>query len=248
MTQKKTPSGWDELANWYNGWVGKGGSDHHRKSAIPALLNLLPEPDTTSQLLDVGCGSGVLAPFVTQHGWRYTGVDVSKRLLKIAAQNHRKHGQFHRADARKLAQQIGKQRFDAVSFLLSIQDMNPLEAVIGSAAAVVREGGAVIIVMTHPCFRIPRQSGWGYDAGRKLQYRRVDRYLTPLDVPMKQHGRGTTISFHRPLSAYINALGACGLRVERMDEITTHERGRNKAERRAFADVPLFLALRAIKA
>jgi hypothetical protein len=37
----------------------------------------------------------------------------------------------------------------------------------------------MVLLLTHPCFRVPRQSGWGWDEQRKLQYRRVDRYLTP---------------------------------------------------------------------
>jgi hypothetical protein len=119
--------------------------------------------------------------------------------------------------------------------------------VLENAAYALRGGGIVAIVMTHPCFRIPRQSGWGYEKGRKLQYRRIDSYLTPLNIPMKQHKRGTTISFHRPLSAYINTLAACGFLVDRLDEITTFQRGDNRAEQRANDEIPLFMALRARK-
>ena len=34
--------------------------------------------------------------------------------------------------------------------------------------------------MTQPAFRQPRDSGWGYDVGRKLAYRRIDGYLNPV--------------------------------------------------------------------
>ena len=65
--------------------------------------------------------------------------------------------------------------------------------------------------MTHPCFRVPRQSGEGWDEQRKLLYRRVDRYLSPLAVPMKAYagGRAATWSYHRPLEDYVNGLAAC---------------------------------------
>jgi hypothetical protein len=65
-----------------------------------------------------------------------------------------------------------------------------------SAAWLLRPRGRLAILMTHPCFRVPRQSGWRWDASRRLQYRRVDRYLTKLDVPIKAYGgarRGATI-------------------------------------------------------
>ena len=104
--------------------------------------------------------------------------------------------------------------------------------------------------MTHPCFRVPRQSGWAYDSDRDLRFRRVDRYLTPLAVPIKAYGKkrsGVSISFHRPLSHYINGLAACGLLVDELQEITTFETSDSKAEQRANGEIPLFVGLRAQK-
>jgi SAM-dependent methyltransferase len=144
--------------------------------------------------------------------------------------------------------------FDAAVFLLSIQDIDPLEDALAAAAWAVRQGGRVVLLMTHPCFRVPRQSGWGWDRGRRLQYRRIDRYLTRLTVPMKGYGgdrRGFTRSYHRPLGAYVNGLAAHGLLVDGVHELPTFkqpERGPNaKAEGAANREIPLFLGVRAIK-
>ena len=117
--------------------------------------------------------------------------------------------------------------------------------------------GRMILLLTHPCFRIPRQSGWGWDEGRKLRYRRVDHYLTPLPVPMKSYpgGRGVSISFHRPLGEYIATLSAQGLCIDALQELPAEarpkQRGKNKqvlpkAEERAQREIPLFLAMRAL--
>ncbi len=242
----KTPSGWNEVADWYDGWVGKTGSDHHRHLAIPALLDLLAlQPG--QRVLDVGSGTGVLAKAVHEAGADYTGIDISPRLIQKARRYHGTYGQFIQGDARQLRRRVDEAAYDACVYLLSIQDMNPLDEVLENAAYVLRGGGVVAIVMTHPCFRIPRQSGWGYEPARKWQYRRIDRYLTPLNIPMKQHKHGVTISFHRPLSAYINTLAECGLLVDRLDEITTYHQGENRAAQRANAEIPLFMGLRARK-
>ena len=249
------PSGWEAVANWYDGWVGKGGSEYHRQIAIPALLEVLA-PSPGEQILDLGAGQGVLAPFIAEAGAKYTGVEISPKLLALARQYHGEHGRFLRGDARHLDQisTMGKEYCDAVVFLLSIQDMNPLDAVLNSAAWALKPGGRVVMLLTHPAFRIPRQSGWGFDEERKLQYRRIDSYLSELPVPMKQHPgqtSGVTISFHRPLNAYINGLAACGLCVDRLDEIPLGEfalkANRSAAEKRADAEIPLFLVLRARK-
>lgn len=252
---RRNPTGWDAVAAWYDGWMGKGGSHHHQKLAIPTLIHLL-DPQKNEQVLDVGCGQGVLAPYVSKSGADYTGVDVSPRLLTYARQYHGEHGRFLQGDAARLhdISFIKADFFDAVTYLLSLQDMDPLDNVLRSAAWALKPGGRLVMLLTHPAFRVPRQSGWGVDENRKLQYRRVDRYLTPLPVPMKQHpGKesGVTISFHRPISFYVNTLAECGLFVDHMDEIPVADnpmkKNRTKAEKLADDEIPLFLAIRARK-
>lgn len=253
MTKRnsRNPSGWDAVADWYDGWMGKGGSIHHKKIAVPAVLDLL-DPQPGEAILDIGAGQGVLAPRVAKQGATYTGIDVAGKLLDYARQHHGDHGRFLEADAARLHETPMMQAgmFDGVVFLLSIQDMDPLDEVLKSAAWVLRPGGRMVILMTHPCFRVPRQSGWGFDEGRKLQFRRVDRYLTPLPVPMKQHSSGVTISFHRPLHEYVNTLTRFDMLVDHLGEIPADDplnKKRTKAEKRADAEIPLFLTLRARK-
>jgi hypothetical protein len=109
-------------------------------------------------------------------------------------------------------------------------------------------------MLTHPCFRIPRRSGWGWDQGRRLQYRRVDRYLSPLAVPMKHYGssgHGATRSHHRPLERYVNGLAAHGLLIDCLRELATHKAPQPgphaRAARQANREIPLFLGMRAVK-
>ncbi len=239
-------TGWDAVASWYDGWVGKDGSQHHQQLAIPATMELLALKED-EKVLDIGAGQGVLATYVTQVGAEYTGVDVSPRLLDLAKKHHGMYGHFIQADACKLAQsnEIQEASYDAAVFLLSLQDINPLPEALHSAAWALKPGGRIVLLMTHPCFRIPRQSGWGYDENRKLTYRRVDHYMTPLNVPMKSYlgGSGVTISFHRPLHEYVNGLAAAGLVIDQMREITSYKAEENAAE----SEIPVFMALRARK-
>lgn len=250
----KASTSWDPLAQWYDGWVGKEGSKHHRHLAVPAVLDMLV-PQAGEHILDIGAGTGVLAPFVHQAGANYTGLDASEKLLQFARQHHGKEGRFLLGDARHLAALPAMQaaQFDGIVFLLSIQDMDPLEEVLENAAWALKPGGRVVMLMTHPCFRVPRQSGWGWDEDRKLQFRRVDRYLTPLPVPLKPYPgqTGVSRSFHRPLYQYINTLSQNGLWVDQLQEIPTYKTMPSgptaKAENLANQEIPLFLGLRARK-
>ncbi len=247
MARSRKPSaGWDAVAGWYDGWMGSGGSAHHRQLAVPLALRLL-EPARGSRILDVGCGQGVLAERILAAGAQYVGIDASPRLIEAAAKRHHR-ARFAVDDARTLAGVPREPTFDGVIFLLSIQDMEDLAAVVRAACERLKPGGRLAMVLTHPCFRIPRQSGWGWDEGRKLRYRRIDRYLTSLDVPSRatSAGTGMTVSHHRPLSAYAQALAAHGCAIDRLDELPglpqpPHAREPDNP------DIPLLLGLRAWK-
>lgn len=253
-SKRSVRTSWEPVADWYTGWVGEDGGRHHRYVSIPAVLDLL-EPRAGEEILDIGAGPGVLAPSIARSGARYTGVDASRRLLSFARKHHGRHGRFILGDARGLqaSHELSAGMFDAAVFLLSIQDMDDLPSVLRSLAWALRGGGRVVMLMTHPCFRVPRLSGWGWDEGRSLQYRRVDRYLTPLPVPMETAGGSgaATVRFHRPLHEYVNGLADHGLLVERIHELPTYKvrsRGpRAEAENRATQEIPIFLGLRARK-
>jgi hypothetical protein len=58
---------------------------------------------------------------------------------------------------------------------------------------------------------------------------------------------GVSITFHRPLNHYVNGLAACGLLIDALREITSHQTGATDPETRANAEIPLFLGLRAVK-
>jgi SAM-dependent methyltransferase len=242
------------LAEWYIGWVGEDGSKHHRLLAIPAVMDALGDVGNQS-VLDIGCGHGVLSGYVAKAGGRYTGVDASPRLIDFARSHHSRDGRFLVGDAGNLAaaKELRPGSFDAGVFLLSIQDMDPVGPVLESAARMLKVGGRLVLLMTHPAFRIPRQSGWGWDDGRKLQYRRIDRYLTPLPVPLKSYGErgGVSRSYHRPLQDYVNGLGAVGLAVDRMNEIPTWKVApagpKANAINTSNQEIPLFVALRAVR-
>lgn len=241
-TRSRSDTSWERAADWYDGWVGSRGSAYHRRIAVPTVLDLLGlRPG--ERVLDVGAGQGVLAPRVVSAGAHYVGVDASPRMVELARKRHGRAGRFLVGDARSLRDVELGGRFDAAVFLLSLQDMEPLDAVIGQAAKSLGDRGRLVVFMVHPCFRVPRQSGWGFDEERKLPVRRVDRYLMPLAVPM-----GRTTSFHRPLEKYIAALARHSLLVDRLVEIPDDEAWAKKQGRTNNADIPLFLALRAVKA
>lgn len=247
---------WERVAAWYDGWVGDGGSAYHRELAIPATLDLLG-PRAGDRILDVGGGQGVLAAPLVDAGATVTVLDASAALIAAA---QRRHGRLRGAtfllgDARRLPAVVGLEAgaYDGATFVLSIQDMDPLEDVIRGIDWALAPISRVVLLMTHPAFRQARHSGWGFDEGRKLTYRRVDAYLGELAVPMKSLGGGLpTRSFHRPISTYVNALADAGFLTDAMLELPDLPPERRpgraaKGDARANAEIPIFLGMRAVR-
>ncbi len=247
---------WEHVATWYDGWVGDHGSIYHRELAIPAVLDLL-RPVQGESVLDVGGGQGVLAPYLVEAGARVTVVDASARLIASAKHRHARlrGARFIVGDARHLAAVAGLEpaAYDAATFLLSIQDMDSLDGVVRGLDWALAPTARVVLLMTHPAFRQPRHSGWGFDEGRKLTYRRIDSYLSEMAVPMKSLGGGLpTRSFHRPISAYVNALADAGFGLDAMQEIADLPPNRRpgkgaRGDARGNAEIPIFLGMRAVR-
>ncbi len=250
------PSGWDHVAAWYDRLVGEEGSDYHRRVILPAAVRLLV-PHSGESFIDVCCGQGVLCrALLEREAGRVLGVDASARLIDAAIRHGRRDPRAHYVvrDAAKLGE-LADGTFDAAACIMALQDLAELEAAIAGMAAALRPGGRLVMVMMHPCFRVPRQSEWGWDEAKKTQYRRIDRYATPMQVPIATHPGSDpgvkTVFHHRPLAAYLNALASAGLCLDTCEELLTHRSPppgpRHEGLTRSMSEIPVFLALRAVK-
>jgi ubiquinone/menaquinone biosynthesis C-methylase UbiE len=249
--------GWDPVAAWYDKLVGEAGSDYHRQVILPAALRLL-DPRPGESVIDVCCGQGVLAGPLLEAGiGRFTGVDASVRLLDAA---RTRHGHDPRvawilADVCQPGAWADASH-DAAACLLAVHDVADVAALFSNLSGALRPGGRAVLVWMHPCFRIPRQTHWGWDADQKIQFRRIDSYASPLEIPITTHpGKASgelTLFRHRPLAEVLTALGQAGLAVTACEELYSHRRSQptgpfSKAEHRAAREFPLFIALKAVR-
>ncbi len=250
--QKSTPkpkdTSWENVAGWYDQLL-EGEGTYQRELILPNLLRLM-DIAAGDKLLDLACGQGFFAREfyrVTKH---VIGVDASRSLVDIARKNSLKGLEFHIAQADALTF-IKDGTLDKVAIVLALQNIENIHAVAKECARVVKPGGKIYIVLNHPAFRVPKESSWGWDEKEKVQYRRVDRYLSELKVPIAMHPGKTsttyTTSFHRPLQSYFKALGKAGLAVIGMEEWNSHKKSepgpRAAAEDIARKEIPLFLCL-----
>ncbi|HSX03938.1 MAG TPA: methyltransferase domain-containing protein [Rhabdochlamydiaceae bacterium] len=239
---------WENVAKWYDKSVGEKGQYYHQKVIIPNLLRLL-EPNERMKLLDLGCGQAVLSRALPEKA-TYLGIDASETLIKAAKK--RATNKNHHFIVKDLTHPLDlpQKEFTHAVFLLSLQNMPEGSVAIKNARDHMEKGGKLLLVLNHPCFRVPRQSSWEIDPQKKLRYRRIDRYMTPLDVPIKAHpGKEKseeTISFHYPLSKYIEWLHNAGFLVEGMEEWCSDKVSSGKTakmENFSRREFPLFLTI-----
>lgn len=242
---------WDQVAAWYDALVGDSGSDYHQEVIMPGVHKLLELPEK-SKVLDLACGQGVFCRYLSKKGFSVHGVDVSKELIERARSRSDKLIQYTLADA-TADEFLEELSFDAVVCLLALQNIEKLESFFINVSRRLKPGGKFVAVVTHPCFRIPRQTHWGWDENKRMQYRRIDHYGTEIEIPIIAPPFSDpdrfTVTYHRPLQSYVEALSKANLWVDGLKEWSSNkvsEPGkRSRAENRARKEIPLFMAFRA---
>lgn len=248
----KKKTSWQNSEKWYDKIVGEKGHYYHQNVIIPALLK---EAHFTksSKILDLGCGQGVLSRHLPEKS-RYTGVDLSKSLLQKAKEYAKdKDHSFIQADICKDLP-IKEKDFTHGVMILSLQNIEKVDVAIANLSKHLKKDAKLIIVINHPCFRIPRQSDWQIDEDKKIQSRRMNLYMSDQKIPIKTHpgkkDSQVTYSFHHPLCFYFDILFNQGFVVENILELCSDKNStgtKAKMENRARKEFPLFLTFIAKK-
>jgi ubiquinone/menaquinone biosynthesis C-methylase UbiE len=250
MNDRKDTS-WERQGTWYNKLVGDKGHYYHEHIVLPGALRLL-DLKSDSKLLDIGCGQGVLAKKIPQE-ILYTGIDLAKSLVILAqkADTNPKHT-YIVADATQPLS-VEDRSFTHAAALLSLQNMKQTGDAIKQVSKKLVAGGKFVIILNHPAFRIPRQSGWGV-GDNKLQYRYINRYMSALEIPITMHPgekpSELTWSFHQPISYYAESLKTNGFLIETIEEWTSDRISEGRAarmENRSRSEIPLFMAISATR-
>lgn len=246
------PTAWQGFGPWYHELVGGKGHYYHQRIVVPGVLRLL-RLRPRSSLLDLACGQGILSRHLPKKV-DYWGVDASTTLIDAARAHAPKGASFLVADVTRPLP-LEKQDFSHASIVLALQNMESPGNAIRTASSHLHSGGRLVLVLNHPCFRIPRQSSWGIDEASDTQYRRLNGYLSPQRIPMQVHpGQGDRSpvmwAFHHPLEYYFKALSQAGFAVLDLEEWVSDKTSIGTAarrENRARKEFPLFLALLARK-
>ena len=252
MPKSKTTS-WGNVAEWYDELLeGRTGS-YQDRVILPNIVRHLS--DVKGQVvLDLACGQGFFTRAMALRGAHVIGVDIAPELITLAKQHTSPTIAYHVAPAHALPF-LKNESVDVITLILALQNIENVADVLKECARVLKPRARVLMVFTHPAFRVPHGSSWEYDEAKKVQYRRTEMYMSERKAKIVMHPgdapHEVTFTFHRPLQYYVKALCKAGLYVSGLEEWVSHKLSmpgaRAKAENTARHEIPLFLYLEGCK-
>ena len=212
-----TGPAYDEIAGWYDEWVGKGPLlDDPIFAEVAPLLGEV----AGMRICDLACGQGRVARYLADRGARVLGVDVSGKLLDMARRHEEAEPRgvaYLQADAQSLPA-IADGVFDGVVCHMALMDIPELAPTIRTVSRLLRPAGWFVFSILHPCYNTSKS---GEIAGPAGAVRRVvGGYFAEgfWRSDIRPGPPGKVGAYHRTLSTYVNSLVETGLVIERIAE------------------------------
>lgn len=206
---------WDEHAGWWKATFTGGADPEYEREILPLVRREVGP--AARRVLDVGTGEGQVARALAAgrgQGRLVVGIDPSGAQLANAAAVGG-HVRFAQAAGERLPFADGA--FDAVVCCLVIEHAEDADAFLAEMARVLDVGGRLVLLVNHPLFQ-GTGSGFIDDQILDERYWRVGPYLDEA-VEVEEVDPGVRIAFaHRPLSRYVNPLGARDVVLVHMEE------------------------------
>lgn len=172
----------------------------------PAMLALLSAVEGR-RVLDAGCGPGVYAEWLVEHGAEVVGLDVSPKMVELAGRRLQGRARIIQADLGQPLNFLEADSFDVVVSALALDYVRDWDAVFREFFRVLRAPGHLLFSAGHPFddFYEHHSSGNYFD-------------LEQVEMKFNFGVRVRVPYYRRPLSAMLDPLLAAGFTLERLVE------------------------------
>jgi len=145
--------------------LARSGYDLYRDLvSTPAFLRMLP-PIAEKSGLDIGCGEGYNTRQLSMKGAKMHGIDISPTFIEFAKNEAEDlHIEYNVGNALDLPFQ--NSTFDFCTSFFTFHEIENFEKALSEAYRVIKQGGFLQFVITHPCYWTPSQE-WLIDENGK---------------------------------------------------------------------------------
>lgn len=212
---------WNRKARFWDGLFGDAGNLFHRRLVEPSILQLL-ELRLGENVLDIGCGNGVLSRRLARDGAQVTALDFSEEMIRLARERGTPAGeaiQYELIDATDEAAmiQLGARRFQAITCSMALMDIPLIDPLFRGASRLLRRDGRFVFATMHPAFNSnnPVFLHEKEDTDGVVSDQYAVKLRAYLDMPPVK-GAGAPgeptphYYFHRPLAELLGAAFAAG--------------------------------------
>ena len=226
---RESTSTWEQIASWWDDYVGDDGNRTHRDLVAPAQERLLGlKRDET--VLDVACGNGIFSRRMAQLGARVVAVDASETFIERAKGRTTENADridYRVVDATDADQLValGERRFDAAVCAQALMDMATIKPLASALETMLRGGGRFVFTVPHPCFNMNGAKMVVEKEDRDgemvtARYVKVSQYMTPtsgLGIGMRGQPFPTPY-FDRPMGMLFNTFFEAGFVFDGIEE------------------------------
>ena len=210
---------------------------HNAYYERPATLSLLPDV-VGQRVLDAGCGPGVYAEWLLDHGADVVAFDASPQMVDLARERLGDRAEVVEADLDKTLHFLEDGDFDVVLSALALDYVRDLRSTFEEFHRVLREPGLFVFSLSHPFAEFMLHPSGSYFETELITYEWTG-FGVPVEMP----------SYRRPLEALLNPLVEAGFALDRIVEPTPTERFREELpeDYEKLSRQPGFLCVRARK-
>lgn len=220
---------WDQKAEFWDQLHGELGNRFHRELISPAVERLLGLKQG-EQVLDIACGSGVLARRLAELGGVVTAVDFSPALIERAKARGQTSGvpiQYGVVDAtdEEAMAALGEGAFDAITNTMALMDMPVVVPLFRAVRRLLKPGGRFVFATSHPAFNSnnPVFLAELEDVDGELVMKNSLKISGYIDLPPSKGvgAKGEPSAhyyYHRPLYALLGEAFAAGLVLDGLEE------------------------------
>lgn len=220
---------WDRKADFWDDLHGDEGNATHRRLVSPSVERLLAlKPG--ERILDISCGTGVLARRMALLGAQVTAVDFSPALIERAKARAQASGEpidYRVIDAtdEEALIALGIGEFDGITCTMALMDMPVIAPLYHAVRRLLRANGRFVFAVPHPAFNSSNPIIVAEREERDGKTRisvavKIENYLNVPPVQTAGAGNDPAIHYyyHRPLYQLLGEAFDAGFVLDGLEE------------------------------